>query len=403
MKVQRVEKHIIKPKHPYYKMLDDFCFKSKNLYNFANYQIRQEYIKNGKYIGFYDIDKLLKQEGLNYDYRAMPLNVCSQQCLRLLDKNYKSFFKAIKDYSKNKNKYRGRPKLPKYLPKDGRNVLIVNYNGCRIKEGVIHFGKTFNGFTLKTNCESLQQVRILPRNRHMVIEVVYNYEANEQLEDNNRYMGIDIGLDNLATVVNNVGLQSFIVNGRTIKSINKYYNKEISHYREVAKRMNNLDYTKKMNSITIKRNNIISTMMHKASKIIVDFAKENDINTIIIGNNKDWKRESKMSKKVNQSFVGIPHQRLIEMIQYKAENLGINVILTEESYTSGTSFLDGELPTKKYYNKTRRVQRGLFISNSNIKINSDVNGAYQIVKKVIPNAFSHGIEGLSFSPIKVDI
>ena len=157
-----------------------------------------------------------------------------------------------------------------------------------------------------------------------------------------------------------------------------------------------------MNKLTIKRNNKIDDFMHKVSKFIVDYAQGINCNTIIVGNNKDWKRKSKMSKKVNQSFVGIPHQRLIEMIHYKCENVGINLIITEESYTSGTSFLDNELPIKKNYNKSRRRYRGLFISNNGVKINADVNGAYQIMKKVSPNLFD-GVEGVGLHPFKVNI
>ena len=221
--------------------------------------------------------------------------------------------------------------------------------------------------------------------------------------DFNKINNLDIGLDNFATIGNNVGAVPIILNGKGLKSINQYYNKKISHYREIAKRMNNLDYTKRMNKLTIKRNNKINDFIHKASKWVVDYALALDANTIIIGNNKDWKRESKMSKKVNQSFVGIPHQDFINKIIYKAENVGIKVILIEESYTSGTSFLDGELPIKEYYNKSRRKYRGLFISNKGTKINADLNGAYQIMKKVFPNAFGNGIEGVGLHPIRVNV
>ena len=106
---------------------------------------------------------------------------------------------------------------------------------------------------------------------------------------------------------------------------------------------------------------------------------------------------------MNQSFVNIPHQKLIEKIVYKARNVGINVILTEESYTSGTSFLDGEAPQKEFYNKNRRKHRGLFVSNEGISINADVNAAYQIMKKVFPNVFADGIEGVVLHPVRVDI
>jgi len=143
--------------------------------------------------------------------------------------------------------------------------------------------------------------------------------------------------------------------------------------------------------------------MHKASKYIVEMAIENEINTIVIGNNEDWKRESPLSKKTNQTFVGLPHQRMIEMVSYKAEDVGIRVILTEESFTSGTSFIDGEIPIRENYNKSRRVHRGLFISNEGKRINADINASLQMIKKVFPNAYSNGIEGIGLCPVVVNV
>ena len=403
MTVQRVEKHFISENNPYYLMLDEFCFKSKNLYNFANYQVRKRFIETGEWLKYNEMDKLFKQENMDYDYRSMPISSSAQQCLRLLEKNWKSFFKSIKDWSKNKDKYNGRPKLPKYLPKNGRNILILVNQNCKVKDGVVRFPKSFNGFTLKTKVNNVQQVRILPRNKHIVIEVVYNYEVKKLKEDNGKYISIDLGLDNLATITNNCGINPIIINGRKLKSENKYYNKPISYHREIAKRLNSLDYTNRMNKLTIKRNNKITDLIHKASRRVIEYASSCDANTIVIGNNKDWKRESKMSKKINQTFVGIPHQTLINQIIYKAENEGIKVVITEESYTSGTSFIDGELPIKENYDKTRRIHRGLFKSNTGKLINADVNGSYQIIKKVFPNAFSHGIEDYGFNPIRVNL
>ena len=400
----RVEKHIIKSNNKYYKMLDEYCFKSKNLYNFANYHVRKAFIDTGEWLKYNKLDKMLKQKDIDFDYRNMPTAQSSQQCLKLLDKNWKSFFKSIKDWGKQKDKYSGRPKLPKYLKKNGRNILILTNQNCKLKNNIINFPKTFNGFTLKTKANNIQQVRMLPRNKHIVIEVVYKIDITDRLKDNNKYVSIDIGLDNLATLTNNCNIQPIIINGRKLKSINKYYNKELSHYREIAKRVNNLDYTNRMNRLTIKRNNMISDLIHKASKSIIEYTLSCGANTIIIGNNKNWKRNSSMSKKVNQSFVGIPHQDLIDKITYKAENIGLNVIITEESYTSGTSFLDNELPIKENYKKERRIFRGLFKTNKGRLINADVNGSLQIMKKVFSNAFDgYEIEGLGLTPIKVGL
>ena len=167
--------------------------------------------------------------------------------------------------------------------------------------------------------------------------------------------------------------------------------------------MNKLDYTKRMDRLTNRRNNLIDDLIHKASRKVINYALSYGTNTIVIGNNKNWKQNSKMSTKVNQNFISIPHGKLIQQIVYKAKIVGINVITTEESYTSGTSFLDNELPIKENYNKNRRIYRGLFISNKGIRINSDVNGSLQIMKKVFPNAFSYGIEGYGFNPIRVSL
>lgn len=401
--MNRVEKHIIKPNNKYYNLLDEFCYKSKNLYNYANYTIRQEFINNGKWLRYNDLDKLLKQEGNNFDYKNMPLASTSQQCLKLLDKNWKSFFQSIKDYNKNPNKYLGRPKLPKYKQKDSRNLIMLTNQNCKISKNIIKFPKAFKGFYLKTKVNNLQQVKIIPKDKHIVIEIIYRTEDIQLLQDNSRYIGIDLGLDNFATITNNCGLIPLVINGKGLKSINQYYNKQISHYKSIAKRVNKLDYTNRMRRLTLKRNNKIEDYIHKASRFVIDYCRNNEINTIIIGNNKNWKQNNKMSKRVNQNFISIPYYSFIQKVQYKAEEFGIQVIITEESYTSGTSFLDNELPIKENYNKSRRKHRGLFISNKGVKINADVNGSYQIIKKVFPKAFADGIEGVGLHPFKVDL
>lgn len=406
---QRVEKHIIKKNNPYYELICDFTHKSKNLYNHANFLVRQEFINNDKWLKYNELDKILKKDLEFDDYRKMPTAQSAQQVLRLLEKNWKSFFKAIKDWTKNKEKYLGKPKLPKYKKKDGKNILILTNQNVKLKNNLLQFPKVFKGFTIKpeftnlSNFKSFQQVRIIPKYNSFVLELVYNISICEGKKDNNRYLSIDIGLDNLATIVNNIGKKPVVINGKGLKSLNKYYNKNLSYYRKIAKQMNKKDYTNRMNKLTVKRNNKVDDYIHKTSKYIIEYALKYNCNTIVIGNNKNWKQESSMNKKVNQSFIGIPHKRLIDMIVYKAENNGINVFITEESYTSGTSFLDNESPIKDNYNKKRRVKRGLFISNLGIKINADVNGAYQILKKVFPNTYVDGIEGVGLHPIRVSL
>ena len=408
--IQQVEKHVIKKSHPYYNMFCEYTHLAKNLYNHANYLVRNEFVETGKWLRYSKLDKLLREDLEYPDYRNMPASQSAQQVLRLLDTTWKSFFNSIKDWSKNKDKYSGQPRLPKYKPKDGKMVLIVTNQQVRQKGDLLHFPKSFCGFTVKSRCvtlanfEKINQVRIVPKGQSFCLEIVYSISVESELHsDNGRYMSIDLGLDNLATVVTNTGLQPILVNGKGLKSDNQYYNKKKAHYQSIAKQMNNQHYTNRLYRLTQKRNLKVEDYLHKTSRYIVDFALKHQINTIVIGNNKDWKRSSSLGKVTNQAFVSISHQKLIDKICYKAKLSGIHVILTEESYTSGTSFLDNELPEKAYYNKKRRVKRGLFVSNKGIKINADVNAAYQIMKKVFPNVFADGIEGVVLHPVRVGI
>ena len=395
-KPMMVEKHEIKETSPFFKLISGFCARSKSLYNQANYIVRQEFINNGKWIRYEALDAILKADTEFPSYRNMPTAQSAQQCLKLLDSNWKDFFAAIKDYMKHKEKYEGKPGLPGYLKQGDMQVLTLTNQNCKLVDNEIRFPKVFQGFTIKTRCrenplfKKFQQIRIVPHKHRLVVEVVYAINEVPMLESNGRVIGIDIGVDNLATVSNNIGEQAFIINGKPLKSLNQYWNKIVSHYREVAKHMNKLDFTDHMCRLTDNRTARINDYLHKASRFIVNFCLKHDIRTIVIGKNEGWKTSVNMGKKNNQEFVQIPFARFIEMIQYKAKNVGIAVITTEESYTSGTSFIDNEEPTKEFYNKKRRVKRGMFVSNSGIRINADLNGAYQIIKKVFPIKWDSG-------------
>lgn len=399
MIVTRVERHQINKYHALWKYCDDYCFRSKNLYNYANYHIRQEFIKNNKWLRYGEVNDLLKQ---SESYQSLMAQ-CAQQTLRLLDKNWVSFFKAIKQYTKNPELFTGRPKLPKYKDKNGRSIVVFTNQNCKLKKGHIKFPKCFNQYLLKTKVDNIQQVRIIPSGSIYWIEVVYKIDIQEQKENDKNIIGIDLGIDNFATISNNIGTQPIIINGKTVKSMNQFYNKQLALWKSDLKKRHCKDWSNKLERLTIKRNNKINDFLHKSSKTILDWCLENNIDTIVVGKNDGWKQESKMSKKVNQNFVQIPHAKFIEKLVYKAENVGINVVLTEEKYTSGTSFLDSELPVKENYNKSRRIKRGLFKSNNGKLINADLNGAYQIIMKVFPNAFSDGIEGVGLHPVRVNV
>lgn len=399
-----MEQIIIKRSHPKFKVIDQQCFHSKNLYNEANYILRQEFINNGKIISYADMNFEFKTHE-NYKFTfSQPAN-CT---LRLLDKNWKSYFKAIKDWKKNPSKYLGMPKLPKYLKKDGRfNWMIPNnqlhYN---YEKSTIHISnRLINDYDWKCRCLGRPiQVRFIPRGSCYVMEIVYEIELpNVKESESSRIASIDLGVDNLVTMTNNIGLNPIIINGKGIKSINQYYNKRLASEKSLLKIRHNKDWSRKLDMISFKRHQRIKNYMHNTSAYIIKWCVVNNIDSLVVGKNKEWKQESKMNTKSNQNFISIPYNMLLLQLQYKCKNAGIKYIETEESYTSGTSFLNEEEPTKANYNKSRRVQRGLFQSNDGLLINSDVNGSLQIMKKVFPNAISrYGIEAF-LTPVVINV
>jgi len=399
MKVYRVEQHQIKKDHPLYKVIDEYSFKSKNLYNYANYIIRQKFINNGVYIKYRDMDKMLQK---TEPYKLL-MSQASQCTLQVLDRSWKSFFVTIKDWSKHPEKYLGKPKIPKYKKKDGRFTWFLKNNQTWIKDGYLGFQlRVMNGYKFKTNAKGrLISVRFVPKGTIYVMEIVYEVEVLETKKESKNICSIDLGIDNFATITNNIGLQPIIINGKGIKSINQYYNKQKSKIQSELKIRNNKNWSNELDKLNQKRFNRVKNFIHNASKYIIDYCLNNSIDTIIVGLNKGWKQESNMSKQTNQKFINIPYEMFIGQLEYKCQDNNINLILTEESYTSGTSFLDNELPIKENYNKTRRIARGLFKSNNNILINADVNGSYQIMRKVFPE-IEYGIEG-RLTPVIINV
>lgn len=333
-------------------------------------------------------------------YKDLGSNV-GQGTLRILDKNWKSFFVAIKDWSKNPSKYLGRPKLPKYKPKDGRFVLYLDSNKVKLKDRYVYFAwKPFKQFNnrFRTNAkERILQCRFIPKGSHYVMEIVYEMEVSECSDSSDRVAAIDVGVDNFITMVNNIGEKPIVVKGGIIKSINQYYNKQKAEIQSELKKTNKQDWSKRLQKLADKRYEMIKYQMHCISKYVIDWCVLYNIDTLIVGHNDEWKQNNKGM----QNFTYISYDMFIQMLVYKCENNGIRFVETEEGYTSGTSFVDNEDPVKENYDKSRRVYRGLFVGNNGIQINADVNGAYQILKKVIPNAYANGIEGAGLHPLTI--
>ena len=367
------ERHIIKKTNPLYSELDNLCFLSKNLYNSALYAIRQYYFENKKYLSWVNINNNFVKDK-QVDYYALPCKV-SQQTLKMVDQNMKSFFNAIKAK-------KSKAKLPKYLDKVKGRFLVTYTNQAigkkALQNGYVELSKT--NIKIKTKVKDVKQVRIVPQNNFIVVEVLYEVKPKSHNKSKEMYCGIDFGLNNLMTC----SFQNdspLIINGKPLKSINWHYNKEKSRLQSLLDSRKKT--SKRIQNITLKRNNRINDYLHKITKIFVNYLVSKEINNVVIGYNKEWKQGINIGRVNNQNFVGIPYYKLLNMLTYKCELEGISVIVTEESYTSKCSFLDDEDICKheEYYGK--RINRGLYKASDGRLINADVNGALNILKKVI--------------------
>ena len=321
-----------------------------------------------------------------------------QQLFRQLAGNWKSYLISLKDYEKNPDKYKNKPGPPgfKNINKNPAEIIFTK-PAIRKRENkiLLSLSKKIKDkyqvdsleFQLPPAVESLikldhlQQIRIKydSLSKRWYLLVISKVKAEKKVKGNN-LMSIDLGLDNLATITFKDNKHSYIINGKTIKSKNSYFNKELARLQSVRmKQTGNKHFkdSKKIKYIRIKRRNYITNYLHKASFKIIKIALENEVSKIIIGDMK----EIKQKMKYNKSFVQIPMQRLTDLIEYKAKLVGIKVIKVNESYTSGCSALDLEEINQDNYDKSRRKKRGLFVSNTGLKINADVNGALNIMRK----------------------
>lgn len=436
--MQRVETYIItknKSKKDF-QILIDLCHKSKNLYNYTNYILRQAtcnkleniseysdlittkikkvksksdnteqtYIQN--FISEFELSKRLSN--LNqFDYRNLK-SQCAQQIIGQVFQNHKSFYKAVAEYFKNKSKFKGRPKLPKYKDKKGLNVLVYTNQCSSIsKDGYLKLAKDFKLKSVQTTIENKQfkQVRIVPKLDYFKLEIVYEKTEGDyvrQAKDKNKYLNnaaIDIGVDNLAAITSdNKAAKSLIVNGRSLKSINQFYNKKLAEINQIYSK-HNIHTGSKLKSLNRKREFKINDYLHKASRLIVDYCILNDIKTLFIGHNKGWKNECDMSKQNNQNFVQIPFNKLIQMLEYKCEEVGISVQEINEAYTSKCSALDYEVIESHDVYCGQRLKRGFYQSSENKMLNADINGSLNILRLGLRSDFEYSKS--IFNPIKI--
>ena len=408
-----------------FRKMDDYCFRAKNLHNAANYLIRQcsrihRTLQAGEALEVWETEMIGQvNEGIrvyntgraqgrhkrcvdesngdiadawflswylktSVEYRAVPYATCSQICIQELCRAWKSYYKALSAYRKDPSRFTGYPKKPGYLdPKEGRGWLVITSQNFTVGEdGRIRMPGFLEGIHVKAGHTPIRQIRI--RTDRTGIRILLVYEKKEKAPEKQgrrtAAMGIDLGVNNLATAAWTSAEPPVIISGKGLKSANQFFNKRKAALQAAAQKGNGRKKTRRMQRLARARAGKVRDVMHKASRKIVELAKTTGTGVIVIGNNKGWKQKVNLGNRTNQAFTAIPHLMLIGMIRYKATLEGIEVRVVEEAYTSGTSYLDGEMPEASCYDRSRRIHRGLFRSGSGTCINADVNAAYQILK-----------------------
>ncbi len=397
--------------HP---VLSRLCHQTKNLYNRANYLLKQSKQQQGTIPSYYELDRQLKTESC---YQLLPAHT-AQHTLRLLSRNWKAYFRARREWQIHPTKFFAPPRSPHYKPSNGETIAIISNQQAKIRNGWLVLPKKIP-FTLKTRLKAtdkMREVRIIPRGMGYTVEIIYNKHLPKQVLKNQKGKGaLDLGLTNLVTFVDNIGSRPIIVKdeGKGVKSITQYYLKKISQLQEQyaqqqrvnLKQVNKLRYGPAYYRAKERWRRKVKDCFHKLSHFLAELWEKRGLHTIYIGYNPRWKQQVRLRKKTTQLFVMVPFHKLISLLQYKAEERGITIELIDESYTSKCSFLDDEPVTKQTNYAGQRIHRGMYRSAQKILINADVNAAYNILLKSDPQALPPrsvgGVGGYVVYPLRV--
>lgn len=387
--VKQQVKHLSKEE---YLTLRELSHCAKNLANEAIYNIRQYYFEEEKYLSYWNNYFLLKDSP---NYKVLNANM-AQQIIREVDRNFKSFF-ALLRLSKQ-GKYSNKISLPHYYPKDGFATLIISiirFNGNKL---TIPFSRGYKQTHKPVTItippilldKTVKEIRILPRSNARFFEIHYIYEKDIIQRNLNKQnaLALDFGVNNLVTAVSNSG-KSFIIDGKRLKSINQWFNKENARLQSIKDKQHfGKQTTNRQKALSRKRSNKVNDYMSKTARQVIDYCISNDIGTLIVGYNVTFQSKSNIGRRNNQNFVNIPFGKLRDKLSYLCELNSIDYIEQEESYTSKASFWDKDkIPVynndnpKTYKFSGNRVCRGLYETASGKLLNADVNGALNIMRK----------------------
>jgi len=399
-----------------FEALRALCRLSKNMFNVGLYTVRQHFFTERQYLRYESVYHLVKE---NENYKLLQTDI-AQQTLKVVDRTIKSFFKlgeAARD-----GIYFQQVNIPHYLPKEGYFLLIIPKIRLKVKAGRFNipmshafrreYGTVSLPFPQRLEGKELKEVRIIPKfnARFFEVEFITEPETVESTIDTEKALALDPGLDNLITGIDTDGA-SFIVDGKYLKSINQWFNKENSRLQSVKDKQGIKGFTERQARITRRRNNRVRDYLNKTARYVINYCLERQLGKLIIGCNFGWKQEINLGKRNNQQFVAIPHYSLRFKLKALCERYSILYVEQEESYTLKASFLDfDQIPTynadnpKEYKFSGRRIFRGLYQSKKKIRYSADCNGAANILRKS-----NHGLDfqrvasGLLKNPLRVNL
>jgi len=398
-----------------YAILREMCRRAGSLYNSLVYETDKHFKETRKYVGFGELDLIMKNHEENPIYRMLPAHV-AQQKIKKFHESFKSFFALLK--KKKSKEYDKNISTPKYKKKGHLSNLTFAAQSFRVKGNKIYLtipkdlhqedSKFLSlDLPLYLKDKKIKQLEIKPNGSGFKLQIMYESEqVLEQSQNIENWLSVDLGIDNLCTLTSNI-LAPVIVNGKPIKAINRFYNKAIAKEQSTLKKTNKLHSSKKLNLLRTQRANKIQNEFHKIASFVEELVCSSNIDTVVIGYNKNWKVGVKLGKRTNQKFVQIPYTKLVQYISYKLELKGIRVIVNEESYTSKCSYFDDEEIKKHSSYKGKRTNRGCFLTSTGIKINADVNGSLNISKKalqkVVGDVYRPADIGLVMNPVRLKL
>ena len=388
--VKQQVKHLSKEDYITIKKL---CHTAKNLFNEAIYNVRQYYFTEGEFLKYEKNYTLLKNSP---NYKALNSNM-AQQILKEVDGSFKSFFGLLKLAKQKKYAFKNC-KLPYYLPKDGYTTLVIGFVRLNGNQLILPFSNSFKKTHKSVEItippilldKTIKEIRIIPKANARFFEIQYIYEAEciQRNLNTNNALALDLGINNLVTAVSNSG-QSFIIDGKRLKSINQWFNKENARLQSIKDKQHfGRKPTNRQKAVARNRNNKVNDYMNKTVSRVIDYCIINNIGTLVVGYNETFQHNSHIGKQNNQNFVNIPYGQLRNKLEYLCMLNDIVFIKQEESYTSKASFWDKDnIPVynadnpKEYPFSGRRLHRGLYKTASSKIINADVNGALNIMHK----------------------